>query len=214
MVLLNKPKDITGKRFGKLVAIKPLKTKDNNGSIHWLCECDCGNIVEASGHRLRNGSKMSCGCLSTKHGMATSKIYNIWGAMKARCLNPNDKAYKNYGSRGITVCSRWSGDNGFKNFLADMGEKPKDKSLDRIDNNKGYSPDNCRWATRKQQQNNIRTNRYITLNGITKAIHEWCEYFGIKYETARRRIDTYGWGVEEALTTPIHSIYHTKKVRA
>ena len=206
--LLNKPKDITGQRFGKLVAISPTSQRSDNGSVIWECHCDCGNDVLVPLNDLRRKAKQSCGCLAKKHGLSKSKIYKVWCSMKARCNNPHGESYKNYGSRGITICDRWNGPDGFKNFYADMGEAPRGMSLDRIDNDKGYSPENCRWATRKQQQNNTRSNRYITMNGQTKTIHEWCDEYGIDYETVRRRIDTYHWTEQEAITTPVYGKYH------
>jgi hypothetical protein len=204
----NHRKDISGERFGKLVAIAPTNKKASNGSIIWKYQCDCGNVIYRPAS-LR-GIK-SCGCITRKHGKAHTKLYKIWSSMKSRCNNPNDKYYHNYGGRGITVCDRWDKADGFKNFYADVGEPQKGMSLDRIDNNKGYSPENCRWATRKEQQNNTRVNRMITINGTTKTIHQWCDQMGIKYETARRRIDTYGWSVEEAILTPLHGKYHAAK---
>lgn len=120
--------------------------------------------------------------------------------MISRCTKPTDRAYSRYGGRGITVCDSWLR---FANFLADMGERPADMTLERIDNNLGYVPDNCRWATYKEQNNNRRDNRFITLNGETKTMAQWCEQLGLPQKTISQRINGYGWSPERALTEPI-----------
>lgn len=129
-------------------------------------------------------------------------VFESWSAMIQRATNCNSPHYKNYGGRGIGVCERWLN---FKNFLEDMGDRPIGMSLDRIDNNKGYLPDNCRWATRKQQQNNRRNNKVYTINGITKNQSQWLEHFGIKYSTFSMRVYAYKWPVIEALTKSVRS---------
>lgn len=130
---------------------------------------------------LKSGRSRSCGCLrdevATTHGMSRTGIYRLWRSMLQRCANPQHHAYAYYGGRGITVCKRWSN---FLSFYTDMGERPKGKSLERRDNNRGYSAANCYWATLKEQGRNRRNNRYITYNGITKTLPEWAELFGIK----------------------------------
>lgn len=166
--------DLTGKFFGRLKAVKRKGTA-KDGHANWLCLCKCGEYTIVSSNNLRFGSVKSCGCLSRektitrsiKHGhnrnKNPSRTYNSWCNMIKRCTNPKTFAYKNYGKRGITVCKRWSNKkDGFKNFLKDMGERPEGKSLDRIDNNKlirGYSPNNCKWSTTKEQNNNKRNNK-------------------------------------------------------
>lgn len=138
-----------------------------------------------------------------KHGASTTPEYNAWRAIKQRCHNPNSRYYKWYGERGIAICERWR--DSFQNFLEDMGERPSDKhTLDRIDTDKGYSPDNCRWATRKEQSNNLRKNIPITYQGRTQTISEWADELGFKYFNLYNRICRYGWTVERAFTEPLH----------
>ena len=128
---------------------------------------------------------------------ARSRVYNIWSGMKRRCDDPNFTVFSYYGGKGIGYCDRWSV---FKNFWADMAEGYSDDlTLERIDNTKGYSPENCRWATMKEQTNNTSRNRFITIEGVTKTLSQWVEYFGLKGSTVRQRYYVYGWSAEKSL---------------
>ena len=157
-------KDLTGQKFGRLTALK-IAGKAKDGRIVWECLCECKNIIEIRGKDLSSGNTKSCGCLQREnrifHNHANTKkrtkTYTTWQAMINRCTNPNNIGYHNYGGRGIKVCTQW---RDFKNFLKDMGEKPKGLTLDREENNGDYTPDNCRWIT---HQNNIRNCRHTKL---------------------------------------------------
>ena len=153
-----------------------------------MCECECGNECIVTGENLRNGTTKSCGCLADEsrktcrldHGMSHSVIYNTWCNMKQRCYNPNNAKYKNYGARGITVCDEWVSDfNSFYNWSINNGWEDG-LTIDRINNDKGYSPDNCRWTDLITQANNRSHNAYIDCNGEVHTISEWCNILGIK----------------------------------
>lgn len=137
------------------------------------------------------------GHIETSHGMYGTPIYRLWLRMKQRCLNPNDRAYHHYGGRGIDVSNSWLS---FDNFYSDMGDKPNGMTLERVDNNRGYSKENCVWATRKQQARNRRTTKFYTLGNETKSIQEWANTIGISHESMRKRIEK--WELQKALTHP------------
>lgn len=167
-------------------------------SIFSLYKCNCGNIKRIRAKDVKDCKTKSCGCLkqsmkgqlhpSYKHGL-TAKIpeYGIWQSMIRRCHNKTDKTYQFYGARGIYVCDRWI--NSFTNFYQDMGQRPSEKySIDRIDNNKGYYKENCKWSTSKEQSNNRRKCKYINYNNKTQTIKQWSEELGIPEETIHSRI--------------------------
>jgi len=153
-------KNITGQKFGRLTALKPTPERQG-GYIVWECRCDCGIIRKISLSSLTKGHTKSCGCLgrerrlaaNIKHGMSKSRIYHTWVKMHQRCSNPHYSGFKNWGGRGIKVCARW---HKFENFYEDMGDCPRNRSLDRINNDGDYEPCNCRWATSHEQNTNCR----------------------------------------------------------
>ena len=189
-------KDITGNRYGRLVALKFSHHGGKSGYVrYWRCRCDCGSEITASIGHLNDGHINSCGCyrkefttqLSMTHGLAKTKEHNIWVDMKKRCYAKNCSSYKNYGGRGIYVCAEWRND--FPAFLRDMGKCPAGKTLDRIDNDGPYSQENCRWATRTEQSRNKRTTRFVVIDGVKISLGELSEKSGIHYDILRQRID-------------------------
>lgn len=202
-------KEMTGLRFGSLGVIA---RADNTpkGQAVWRCLCDCGRVVTAKGYELRNGTKKSCGCYkvaclneyNTKHGATGTRLHRIWCNIKDRCYRENHKRYADYGGRGITVCEEWRESFlAFKEWALSNGYSDA-KTIDRKDNDGPYSPVNCRWATRKEQNNNTRKNRLVTYNGETHTISEWADRQGLTYNALLLRLKR-GWPVSKALTTPM-----------
>lgn len=200
--------DLTGWQFGRL-AVEEFFSRNNN-ITYWKCRCECGAAIVVRSGNLKQGKSKSCGCLRqeitssrfTKHGYTVGgkpAEYIAWKCMTQRCRDINNKSYHRYGGRGITVCDRWL--NSFENFYADMGGRPTDKhSIERIDNEKNYTPDNCKWATKKEQNRNTATNRRLTYRGEMLTVSEWTEKLGLGRGTICARIDRYGWPIEKALT--------------
>lgn len=205
--------DHAGQTFGDLTVqfATPLR---HHGNVVWECLCICGRVARVSANRLVRGVTKSCGCRKgrvatarnkarTKHGHAKtykqSPTYQVWRGMIARCEDPAHQGYRYYGGRGVKVDPRWR--VSFEAFLADLGERPVGLSLDRIDPQLDYGPGNCRWATKEEQAANRRSTRYLTLNGETLHLEEWCRRLGCKQSALRMRLAK-GWPVERALTEP------------
>lgn len=194
--------DITGERCGRLTAIAPTDERTKNGGIKWVFRCDCGNEKIIPANSVRSGLVKSCGCLQVKHGMTKTRIFHIWNDMRQRCKNKNYPEYAYYGGRGICVCAEWDVDfSAFKDWAFANGYA-EDLSIDRIDVNGNYEPENCRWATQKEQARNTRFNRYVTINGETKIISDWCEIYGISACSVYRRVREMGMSFEQAIQTP------------
>jgi len=201
-----KIKDITGQKFGRLTVVSFSHVK--NETAYWKCSCSCGRASVTQGSALRNGHTKSCGCWH-KDGPVThghSRVGHIspeimcYRAMKSRCCSKTHEAYSRYGGRGITICKRWL--KSFMAFYRDMGPRPgSEYSLDRIDNNKGYSKSNCRWALKVTQGRNRRDNRMIEFQGETLCVAEWAEKIGCQHQKITSRLRR-GWSIERALTTP------------
>lgn len=197
-----------GKKYNHLTALYYNGVSDK-GFQTWVCECDCADktrvVVKAAD--LSGNHRKSCGCMkgkgyNTRHNMSKTRIYNIYHKMISRCHNPNEKEYKNYGARGITVCEQWRNDfNSFVEWSMDNGYK-SDLSIDRVDNEKGYSPDNCRWATFKQQENNRRNNHFLTFRNERHTLSEWGDITGIGQDNIYARLKL-GWSVERTLTEKV-----------
>lgn len=187
-------KDIpTGQIFGRLTVLG-FAGRNSFGHVQWWCECECGQLRQVTGTRLRNGHTQSCGCLTLertiqvrrRHGCSRTPIYQIWQGIKERCYNTKKASYADYGGRGIKMCDRWQL---FDNFLADMGLPPSpDHSIDRIDNDGDYTPDNCRWATLFQQSINKRTTIFVEFRGERMALLEWCKRYDFPYQAAHHKI--------------------------
>ena len=199
-----KIKDMIGRRYTRLVVLRE-NGHDKHGMRIFECLCDCGNVVNVPIARLQNGQTKSCGCIRNKYGLKPSKdtkLYRVWSSMRRRCNNSNDSAFHNYGARGIYVCDLWNCDYGsFMNWAYQNGYHDG-LSIDRINNDGPYSPDNCRWVDRKVQQNNMRSNRFIEFNGERKTISGWAECLGIKPQTLQQRLQK--WSLDRALTERRH----------
>lgn len=204
--------DRAGFRYGRLTAIK--RVDANCKESKWLCRCECGNYKSVFACHLQSGSIKSCGCGPkgrgrAMHGMTNTRVYRIWRQMHQRCENPNAEGYENYGGRGIKVCEEW---NSFPIFFSDMGNPPTNKmTLDRVKTNKGYSKDNCKWSTWKEQHRNRRDNHLLTAFGETKCLTQWCEEKGIPVSTLKNRIYRANMPVEEALTAPLFAQQRKKR---
>jgi hypothetical protein len=200
--------EMLGGSFGRLVVVDVVDVPGRRAK-GLLVECDCGTRKVVRANNVRSGATRSCGCLEREHreghwkthGLARVPEYTVWEGMIARCENPNGHRYADYGGRGITVCARWRAD--FGAFYADMGPRPSPThQLDRVDNDRGYEPSNCRWATRHEQQNNMRNSRRVAHGGVTKTVAQWARATGLPYACLSTRLDR-GWSVERALTTPV-----------
>ena len=200
--------DLTGKRFGSLVVIGRAPTVKKR--TMWECKCDCGKRVFKEAYSLKTGETKSCGCLrrdsasinSRTHGMTKTALYKKFRGMVYRCENKRSKSYKDYGGRGIKVCPEWRHD--YMNFYewSMANGYRKGLTIERIDNDGDYSPENCRWATKIEQDNNRRTNHFITYNAETHTIAEWSRISGITPSAIYGRLKN-GWSIERTLTEPL-----------
>jgi hypothetical protein len=192
-----------GRTFERLTVLS--FAEETTGRAHkYKCRCQCGKVVIVLGASLRRGATQSCGCLrdekagnqTRRHGKSGTRIHNIWSSMIQRCRDENCPAYPAYGGRGIAVCEEWQV---FENFYRDMGDAPKGLTLERKNNDFGYSKDNCEWATRRAQANNRRNSRLLTFNGKTQTHAQWARELGLRPSLIWERVK-YGWPVERILT--------------
>lgn len=187
--------EMIGRKFGMLTVIAECG-KDHRGEISWICKCECGNVTHPiKGSVLRNGKSTSCGCYAKRlasercstHRKSQTRLYSIWQGMKGRCFRITSPAYKYYGGRGITVCDEWKNDfEAFYDWAMSNGYKDE-LTIDRIDVNGNYEPDNCRWATRKEQTMNKRRTVMIEINGVLKSLLTISKETGIPYKTLYNR---------------------------
>lgn len=196
-----------GAKFGRLTIISIESIPGNIPRV--LCRCDCGKITVKRWCNVKNNLTKSCGCLfretrkigGTTHGLGKPPEFVVWTDMKARCNNPKEKSYERYGGRGIKVCGRWN--KSFADFYYDMGPRPTPKhSIERIDNNGNYEPNNCKWIIRDRQARNRRNNTFITYQGVTLTIGEWNSALNFPVGTISQRIHKLGWSVDKACSTP------------
>lgn len=206
--LSSRCKDLTGKRFGRRVALR-YAGKDKRRNSLWTFRCDCGKHGIVLGYTLTRSDIKSCGCLArellvertTTHGKTNTPEFCVWQSMIARCYIKSQGHYYFYGGRGIRVCDEWR--HSFETFLCDIGKRPSPKhSLDRIDTNGNYQVDNCKWSTATEQNRNTRRNRRITFRGETRCLSEWVEILGLNYRTLASRLKA-GWDLERAMTQPV-----------
>lgn len=203
---MGKKADLTGKRFGRLTVINEEQIR-LGGSVVWLCKCDCGNYTKVRANHLKRGGVVSCGCYNreiiTRHGLSNTRLHHTWACMLDRCTNPNAQEAENYIGRGIKVCDEWL--NSFEAFAEwayangfDENAKRGDCTLDRIDNDGDYEPNNCRWVTAKQQARNRRSNTVLEWNGEKHCLAEWAELLKEPYAKLLSR-HRRGWSTQEIL---------------
>ncbi len=192
--------------YGRLTIVSMI------GASHALCACSCGKAPRVyKTASLRNGSTKSCGCLhrellaarSTTHGLSKHPRYGIWKGMRRRCQVETDGDYANYGGRGVSVCQRW--DESFEAFAQDMGPRPPETSIERLENSGNYEPGNCIWATATQQRNNTRTNFVIEHAGKSQTLAQWAREIGVAPDAISARIRKLGWAIGKALSTPVRA---------
>ena len=199
-----------GEKFGKLTVLEALYGKKDKTVDFWVCKCECGKEVRVYGRNLRSGASKSCGCFqkeavslaNTTHGMVDLSEYRTWEGIKRRCYNKNEPGYLDYGARGITMSDEWR--DSFKAFYRDMGSKPSpEHTIDRKNNNKGYSKENCRWATKKEQAENRSTSLFYIRDGVARTLKAWCEILDLNYQTVYARIKRQGMSFEEAIAKSV-----------
>lgn len=198
-------------KFGRLTVLSSVPNQASKKKM-WNCKCECGNCVTVRGTSLTGGITKSCGCLRkelaskkhSKHNGYGTRLYAIWDSMRQRCNNKNCRAYHNYGGRGIKICDEWNDFANFKEWAINSGYDNTAKrgtcTLDRINVNENYSPENCRWNTMKEQSNNKRNTIYMTVNNETHSLLEWASITGIKYDTLWKRYKKYGWSPERVVS--------------
>lgn len=214
--------NIAGKKYGRLTAIAPISSKSG---IKWVCQCDCGNVVQVFQSNLLRGTSRSCGCFQkeglaernaarkTALGESNTRLYKVWKSMKRRCYGKNYDYYNSYGGRGVSVCEAWQNYITFRNWaLAHGYDESAEKgkcTLDRIDVNGNYDPDNCRFITMKEQADNRRTTKHIEYNGEIHNIKEWSDIYSIPSNVLAYRVKA-GWNFKDAISIPVKRVRRGK----
>lgn len=216
---MKKRENIAGQRFNRLVALSPAEDRILKNGRHltmWNCRCDCGNTITVRTSDLKSGAMVSCGCyraentgrVHTTHGGTkngkTEHLYSVWAGMHSRCNCEKNTAYKYYGRKGVTVCDEWNKYETFKEWALSNGYK-QGLTIDRIDVNGNYCPDNCRWVTYIEQANNKTDSRMVHAFGETRTVAEWAKRNGLKYATLLGRLNN-GWDAEKAISTPVKAV--------
>jgi hypothetical protein len=208
--------DLSGQVFGRLTVLHRVANR-HAGNARFACICSCGAQHEANGQSLKRRMVQSCGCLQRetpwRHGLTSHPLYHCWYNMVDRCYDTTNKQYAGYGGRGIAVCDEWRGPNGLAQFVADMVARPPGHSIERIDNDGPYCKLNCRWATRKEQQRNMRVTRIITHSGQSGTIGDWAQWLGISSGTIWYRLKT-GQSLDAALSPKKFASYRGKATKS
>lgn len=201
-------RELTGAVFSKLTVVELLGKRPSKHGTYWACICECGTLTHVTRACLMRGTTTSCGCEHkrvarenrTKHGRSRSNEYRIWAGIKTRCFNVNAHDYSRYGGRGITMCNRWA--DSFENFFNDMGERPSLKhSVERLNNEKGYNPNNCIWATKKVQANNTSMVVFIEHNGERLSMKQLCEKLKLDYKNFKNLYRERRLPLEQAISS-------------
>lgn len=200
--------DLSGQKYGRLTVISRAEGKDKR-RVYWLCRCECGKEVVVQSSQLRTGHTRSCGCLldgsyNVTHGMTHTRLYRLWFTMKQRCTDPKSSGYHKYGAKGITICEDWMTFEPFMKWALKNGYTDE-LSIDRIENSKGYCPENCRFVTMRRQQNNRTNNLYIEINGETHTLADWCRILDIKYYAIQHKIHRNGMTPKDAILSAMES---------
>lgn len=208
--------DITGQKFGRLTVLSVHQSSHPGSRTKWLCQCECGNTTIVTISRLRNGKTKSCGCLRketcrknfTIHGSYKLPLHAVWNTMLSRCNNKNSSSYLDYGGRGISVCEEWHKYELFEAWAFSHGYI-SGLTIERVNNEKGYNPENCIWISKRQQARNKRNTRYLSFNGVSKSVLDWSDEVGISTSTIYARIRM-GWSIKDALSKPVRPLNKKK----
>lgn len=200
--------DLTGKKFNRLTVVERAENAEGGIAV-WKCKCDCGNTTFVRGGNLKSGAVKSCGCLrheaqNKTHDMSKTRLYREWASIKSRCVYKSSKTFKSYGGRGITICDEWMNSfEVFRDWALSHGYADN-LTIERVDNDGNYCPENCKWIPKKEQARNRRSCYSITYNGKTQNLVDWCNELNLDYKMIHNRIHKLSWNFERAISEPIH----------